>query len=62
MANAVLIRLTLYVGHAHEIAEEVKKLNKTAKLSRRLLGNRGSLRSHSGNLRNCMKLKEADKN
>jgi hypothetical protein len=28
MANAVLIRLTLYVGHTHEIAEEVKKSTK----------------------------------
>jgi hypothetical protein len=27
-------------------------------LSKWLLGNRGSLRSHGGNLRNCMKLKE----
>ena len=42
----------------YKIDEEVKKLNKTAKLSRRLLGNRGSLRSHSGNLRKCMKFKE----
>jgi hypothetical protein len=33
-------------------------LNKTAKLRKKLRGNRGSLRSHGGNLRNCMKLKE----
>jgi hypothetical protein len=52
MANAVLVRLTLYVGQAHKIDEEVKKSTK------KLRGNRGSLRSHSGNLRNCMKFKE----
>jgi hypothetical protein len=40
------------------IEVKVKKLNKTAKLSKKLRGNRGSLRSHWGNLRKCMKLKE----
>jgi hypothetical protein len=39
-----------------KIEEEVKKLTK------KLRGNRGSLRSHGGNLRNCMKFEEVDEN
>jgi hypothetical protein len=38
--------------------KKVGKLKKSRKLRKRLLGNRGSLRSHWGNLRECMKLKE----
>ncbi len=33
-------------------------MNKTAKLRKKLRGNRGSLRSHGGNLRKSMKFKE----
>jgi hypothetical protein len=36
----------------------VKKLNKHMKLREKLRGNRGSLRSHGGPLRNCMKFEE----
>jgi hypothetical protein len=33
-------------------------MKKSRILSKWLLGNRGSLRSHGGNLRNCMKFEE----
>ncbi len=33
-------------------------MKKSRKLRKRLLGNRGSLRSHSGNLRNCIIFEE----
>jgi hypothetical protein len=51
------------VSFVGEIACEVKsgKLRKPGKLRKRLLGNRGSLRSHGGPLRNCIKLRKLTK-
>jgi hypothetical protein len=39
--------------------KKLMKLKNTTKLRKKLRGNRGSLRSHWGHLRNCMKFEEA---
>jgi hypothetical protein len=44
--------------HLGAYRRKSSKLRKPGKLRKRLLGNRGSLRSHLGNLRTSIKLKE----